>query len=212
MLTTTLLTVLTAAAPLLGGPEGCTPGYWKTHPERWDGIGGDELTISVKHQANFNAFFGVTAAQSGHADVVTLLEAADTGGGGVLALGRHAAAGAASADSGIDYAFSLVEVIDIYRDGVGADAGPLDVDGAKSLLEGANEAGCPHNNDDPPITPYCFGDEDLCPCDDLLSGQGGCPNVSGGACTTPSPAPSSRGSGRPPPSSSTSRSPPCIAS
>lgn len=165
-------------APAVGGFEGCTPGYWKNHLERWDGAGQDEITISVKHYYGFNAFFGVTAAQSGHADGVTLADAADTGGGGLMALGRHAAAGAASADAGIHYEYSLTEVIDIYRDGVGADAGPLDESSAKNLLETANQAGCPLNNDDPDITPYCFGDEDVCPCG-AESLSGGCLNTSG---------------------------------
>ena len=167
-----------APAPLVGSFEGCTPGYWKNHLERWDGAGQDEITISVKHYYGFNTFFGVTSAESGLADTMTLADAADVNGGGVFALARHAAAGAASADAGINYEFSLVEVIDIYRDGVGADAGPLDVDSAKNLLEGANQAGCPLNNDDPDITPYCFGDEDECPCG-AESLSGGCLNVSG---------------------------------
>ncbi|MCA8980662.1 MAG: hypothetical protein H6831_00195 [Planctomycetes bacterium] len=179
-LSTALLSAVAAsyafAAPApLGevGFEGCTPGYWKNHPERWDGTGGDDFTITVQHQAEFNMFFGVTKEQSGLPYGTTLLEAADTGGGGLAALARHAAAAAASSDATINYLYTLAEVIAIYRDGVGADPGTLDVEEAKNALEAANQAGCPLGNDDPDITPYCFGDEGNCPCGDFLGG-GGC--------------------------------------
>ena len=163
-----------------GDPEGCTPGYWKNHTERWDGIGGDDATISVHWHDAFNMFFGVTPAQSGHPNTATMLDAASTGGGGRIALGRHAVAGAASSDAGINYAYALGEVIAIYRDGVGADPGPLGLSSAKDLLEAANEAGCPlgNGNGDPEITPYCFGDEGNCLCDGFLGG-GGCMHSGG---------------------------------
>lgn len=175
-LTSAVLTLFAATAspqPVETQFEGCTPGYWKNHPERWDGTGGDDHTITVQHQAAFNMFFGVTSAQSGLSDFVTLLGAAASGGGGLDALARHAAAAAASADATINYLYSVNEVIDIYRDGVGADPGPLDVESAKNLLEAQNEAGCPLGNNDTDITPYCFGDEGECPCGDFLGG-GGC--------------------------------------
>ena len=176
-LTAATLTALLTLAPLDTPPEGCTPGYWKNHTERWDGAGNDDFTATVQHHDLFNAFFGVTAAQSGKPDTATLLEAAQTGGGGLNALGRHAAAGAASADAGIQYAYTVQEVVDIYRDGVGADAGPLDVDSAKDALESANEAGCPLGNEPPDVTSYCFGDEGNCPCGDFLNG--GCMHTGG---------------------------------
>jgi len=158
-------------------PEGCTPGYWKNHLERWDNVGTDDFTISVKHQAAFNMFFGVTSAESGMLDSDTLLDALVQGGGGLIALNRHAAAAAASADAPINYAQGLNEVIDTYRDAVGSVDGPLDISSGKDLLEQQNEAGCPLGNEDPDVTPYCFGDEGDCPCGDTLSG--GCPNISG---------------------------------
>jgi len=172
-LAATLLSLFPAAVapqPIETPPEGCTPGYWKNHTERWDGANGDDFTITVHHQAAFNMFFGVTSAQSGFPDSATLLDGAAAGGGGLEALARHAAAGAASADATINYSYTVWEVIDIYRDGVGADVGPLDVESAKNLLEAQNEAGCPLGNDDPDITPYCFGDEGSCPCGDFLGG------------------------------------------
>ena len=157
--------------------EGCTPGYWKNHPERWDNVGTDDFTISVKHQAAFNQFFGVTSELSGMLDTDTLLDAVYLGGGGLNALNRHAAAAAASADAPIDYAFSLNEVIDMYRDAVGMEDGPLGIYDAKKRLSKQNEKDCPLGNEDPDITPYCFGDEGDCPCGDSLTG--GCPNTTG---------------------------------
>ena len=158
--------------------EGCTPGYWKNHTERWDGTGGDDLTISVRWHDAFNMFFGVTPAQSGYPNTATLFDAASAGGGGLIALGRHAAAGAASADAVINYTYTPDEVVAIYRDGVAAARGPLDVDSAKGLLEAANQAGCPLGNDDPEITSYCYGDEGNCLCDGFLDG-GGCMHSGG---------------------------------
>ncbi|MCA8980661.1 MAG: hypothetical protein H6831_00200 [Planctomycetes bacterium] len=158
--------------------EGCTPGYWKNHAERWDNLDQDDFTISVKHQAAFNQFFGVTSAQSGMQDSDTLLDAVFLGGGGVNALNRHAAAAAASADSpAVNYAFSLDEVIETYQDAVGAIDGPLGICTGKKRLEKQNEKGCPLGNEDPDITPYCTGDEGNCPCGDSVSG--GCPNATG---------------------------------
>ena len=58
--------------------EGCTPGYWKTHPDNWVGYDPTEL---------FNNVFGVVDP-----DDLTLMEALWAGGGGKYALGRHAVA------------------------------------------------------------------------------------------------------------------------
>jgi uncharacterized repeat protein (TIGR01451 family) len=133
---------ITVVCPPPRKDEGCTPGFWKTHPERWDGVG-DDLTSTVQTTDLFNATFGVTSAQSGIADSVTLLEATRLRGGGVLALNRHASAALANADSGIAFEFSVAEVIALYRDAVGVDPGPATVESAHATLEEANERGCP---------------------------------------------------------------------
>jgi hypothetical protein len=125
------------------GGEGCTPGFWKNHQEVWDGVGGDDVTTTIQTTDGFNATFGVTPAQSGQPNSLTLLGAAQQGGGGLNALARHAAAALASADSGIDYQYSVAGVIALYRDAVGADAGPETVSSAHGKLEAANEEGCP---------------------------------------------------------------------
>ncbi len=142
--------------------EGCTPGFWKNHLENWDeGAGGSltvatddqcspfstagDFTTNVEHCDFFNASMGVTDTQSPLSDSATLDDAINLGGGGKRALTRHASAALASADSGINFGFSVQDVIDIYRDGVGADAGPLSVQQALSILSTANMRGCPLN-------------------------------------------------------------------
>ena len=161
--------------------EGCTPGYWKTHPERWDGQGGDDFTSTVTATDSFNAAFGVTQAFSGFPDTVSLIDAAGTGGGGLNALARHAAAALANSDTAILYPYDTATVISIYRDGVGADAGPETVESAKDLLESANEAGCPLSNDyqGAKVCPYCDANlSNDCPCGAPV-GTGGCTNSTG---------------------------------
>jgi len=125
--------------------EGCTPGFWKTHPQLWDGQGSNDVTSTIQTTDLFNATFGVTSAQSGLEDSVTLLDATGLNGGGKKALARHAAAALASADSGIDYPYSVSQVIALYRDAVGADSGPETVQSALAKLQAANELGCPLN-------------------------------------------------------------------
>ncbi len=136
--------------------EGCTPGFWKNHTNLWnDGCGdpspGDDVTLTIKTCDLFNATFGVPMNLSKVEDDVTLLEAMSLDDGAVdgcnpSALARHAAAALANADSGIDYPFTLQEVIDLYRDAVGADAGPETICTAKTKLEMANMLGCPCND------------------------------------------------------------------
>jgi hypothetical protein len=162
-----------------GCSQGCTPGYWNNHVERWDGVGGDDFTQTVRADMSFNDVFGVTPAQSGLADTVTLIEATDTGGGGLNALARHAAAALASADS-VCYPATVGEVIDAYRDAVGAIAGPATVESGHDLLAGYNELGCPLSNSTPTPPPrfFCVGDQGDCGCggDSLLAG---CNNSTG---------------------------------
>lgn len=159
--------------------EGCTPGYWKNHIERWDGLNGDDFTQTVRADMPFNAVFGVDEALSGLLDTVTLGEAVDLGGGGLAALNRHAAAALASADS-VCFPASVGEVIDLYRDAVGAIPGPATIESVHFLFEGYNELGCPLSNSTPPPPPryFCVADQGDCGCggDSLLAG---CVNSTG---------------------------------
>lgn len=154
--------------------QGCSPGYWGQHPESWDGVP-EDFTSSIVHQIGFNAIFGVTPAESGHADTVTLLDACNTGGGGLMALARHAAAGLPSAESLPCYPYSVPQVIAIYRDAIGVDPGPLEIAGALSDLANFNTIGCPYPNR---YWKYCFGEAGACPCGNT-SLSGGCANSTG---------------------------------
>ncbi len=91
----------------------------------------------------------MTSAQSEKADTVTLLQAIQTGGGGLAALGRHAAAALANADSGINYAYTLAQVVGIYKDAVGAIAGPETVDSAIAKLALAEDNDGPDDEHEP---------------------------------------------------------------
>lgn len=159
--------------------EGCTPGYWKNHVERWDGLDNDDFTQTVRYDQSFNVVFGVDESRSGLDDTDTLHDAARAGGGGLRALNRHAAAGLASADS-VNYPLSVGQVLDLYRDAVGAISGPATVASAHALLECYNEFGCPLSNSwcPPPPRYFCVADQGDCGCgeDSLLAG---CVNSSG---------------------------------
>ncbi len=126
-----------------GGGEGCTPGKWKTKKgrARWDGVGTNEVTTTIKTFNLFNATFGVTSAESGLADSITLLEAlSDNTNGELSALNRHAVAGLVNADASVvNYRYTVAEVIQIYLDGIN---GVMSLGEAKTLLETENELGC----------------------------------------------------------------------
>lgn len=115
--------------PPPGGGEGCTPGFWKNRGLRlgWPApyAPGD----------SYDAVFGVTSSFGG-----TLLDAVRRGGGGEIALGRHAVAALLNAASGnVDYDLSVAEVIALVQD---AYAGG-DFEGAKDELEPFNEQNAP---------------------------------------------------------------------
>ncbi len=135
------------------GDEGCTPGFWKNHPHLWNGCGDNDVVESLKTSDKFNATFGVTSKKSCLNNCVTLLEALGLNGGGTAALARHAAAALLNAESDINFPYTKDEVIALYRDGVGADAGPETVTSAKDKLEDANELGCPLGGQKPKCEP-----------------------------------------------------------
>lgn len=127
--------------------EGCTPGFWKTHPELWDGTGGDDVTTIYQTYDLFNSEFGVTSAYSGLDDGVTLLDALSVSGSELMALNRHAAAALPNADSGIHYPYDAAQVITMYQDAVGWIAGPETIATAHAKLSNANQLGCPLGDD-----------------------------------------------------------------
>jgi hypothetical protein len=116
------------------GAEGCTPGYWRNHGDRWAGISPD---------ADFDATFGVDFFSPD----ITLGAAIKILGGEVNALARHATAallnsygGVPNADGiSVDYPYTTAEVIQMVQDAVANGT----ISETKDLFEAANEAGCP---------------------------------------------------------------------
>jgi hypothetical protein len=102
------------------GGEGCTPGYWRNHPEDWAATGyawGDD----------FDTVFGVDKFNPD----ITLGQAIWLGGGGVKALARHGTAALLSAaHPDVNYPYSVDEVKAMVQAGNWAP------------LATANELGC----------------------------------------------------------------------
>lgn len=119
--------------PLEPPLQGCTPGYWKQshHFDDW---------FTASPNDSFDLVFGVNAGG------ITMLQALSSGGGGLAALNRHAAAAYLNAGSpDVSYgqfptpAAVIALVQDAYNGG--------DVEAAKNLLDTLNNAGCPLGND-----------------------------------------------------------------
>jgi hypothetical protein len=117
-----------------GSGEGCTPGYWRNHGDRWSGAApGDD----------FDTTFGVDLFNPD----ITLGQAIWLGGGGVNALARHATAALLNSYGGVPnsngvtvvYPYTTLQVIQMVQDAVANDT----IETTKDLFEAANEAGCP---------------------------------------------------------------------
>jgi hypothetical protein len=121
-----------------GGDEGCTPGYWKNHPDCWE---------CFEPDTPFSAVFGrVITIGSGKkaAEDPTLMEALNGNGGGVTALARHAVAAILNAcDPDIAYPVGVGEIIDVVA-GV-LDLGEPHITEVKDILDEFNNFGCPQD-------------------------------------------------------------------
>jgi hypothetical protein len=111
------------------GGEGCTPGFWKNHPEEWPApYDPDDLFVDV---------FGVVIADDPD---LTLGQALELGGGGENALARHAVAALLNAASGdVNFEFTVAQVINKVQEAI--ETG--NVEEVKNELEDENERGCP---------------------------------------------------------------------
>ncbi len=115
------------------GGQGCTPGYWKV-PHHWP-----SWTV-LNPNDDYETTFGIDASFTLNL-VLTMWQ----GGGGEIALGRHAVAGLLNAyHPGVDYAFTPAEVIqkvqDAYANGT--------FKATKNELQDENESGCPLDKHD----------------------------------------------------------------
>ncbi len=116
------------------GDQGCTPGYWRNHADRWVGVDpGDD----------FDATFDVDLFNPN----ITLGQAIWLGGGGVDALARHATAALLNAYAKLDgsngqfvnYPYTVDEVIQMVQGAVANGT----IEATKDEFEEANELGCP---------------------------------------------------------------------
>jgi hypothetical protein len=117
------------------GYQGCTPGYWRNHADRWLGVAPTD---------DFDATFGVDYFTPD----ITLGTGVQLGGGDINALARHAVAALLNAHGGVanvptgetvNYPYTVDEVIQLVQDAVPNDT----VEATKDLLAAANELGCP---------------------------------------------------------------------
>ena len=98
--------------------DGCSPGFWKNHPELWDGIfdngylignmGGNSSSTYFNTTTKFRDYFGLSNTRMvliGFPLEITMLGVISQGGGDCKAFGRHAVSTLLSSASGlsIDY-------------------------------------------------------------------------------------------------------------
>lgn len=102
--------------------QGCTPGFWRNHTDVWP--------APYTTADYFNTVFGV----SYFSPTFTLNQAIWAGGGGLNIIARHGTAALLSAAaSGVDYPYTVAEVIAMVQAG-----------NISSLID-ANNLGCPLN-------------------------------------------------------------------
>jgi hypothetical protein len=110
-----------------GGGEGCTPGFWKTHPDVWP----------IPTDTDFDTTFGVDAFDPD----ITMFDAVNLKGGQLRALSRHAAGAYLNAVSPVvNFDLSAAEVIAAYQ----AAFASGDYNTTKNMFEALNEQGCPY--------------------------------------------------------------------
>jgi hypothetical protein len=134
-----LAVLITAMAqPVNACEEGCTPGYWKNHPDSW---------VCFSPCDSFGDVFGVVIeVRAGGKDTIcnpTLMEALNANGGGVNALARHAVAALLNASHpDIDYPMSEGCVIGTVNGAIACDDKDV-IECIKNILDHWNNLGCP---------------------------------------------------------------------
>jgi len=88
-------------------PTSCSPGFWKNHWLFWDEASDPVASAAgFTTSTSFNAFFNLTAAESGFADSLTMLGALNLMGGDGAKLARHGVAGLLNIAAGLNYSYS----------------------------------------------------------------------------------------------------------
>lgn len=128
--TTTTTTVPPTTTPPPPGEEGCTPGFWKNHPQAFAGTGFTPSTTLG------SAFTGLPA---GYASL-TFAQALSLGAGGLDALLRHAVAALLNASSpDVDYPLSAATVISLTNAAIASG----DYEATKDQFDEFNNLGAP---------------------------------------------------------------------
>ena len=121
--------------PQLCDGEGLTPGYWKNHPDSWEGYDPD---------ATFSEVFGVdinVGSGKKEAEDPTLMEALNGNGGGATALARAATAAILNASNpDIAYPLSVQEIQDTVAAALNSDD-PDIIEATKDILDELNNLG-----------------------------------------------------------------------
>jgi hypothetical protein len=118
---------------VVGGGEGCTPGYWRNHADRWVGVAPSD---------DFDATFGVDYFQP-DVSLGTAISSPQTYG--VFAFHAVAAllnsyGGVPNADgTAVSYPYSTSDVVSSVQDAVANGT----TESAKDVFAAANELGCP---------------------------------------------------------------------
>lgn len=121
----------------------CGPELWKMNLAAWDGRGNDDVTCRVKTRTNWLRVFWVHPCRSRLHWCATVRDAICVKGDSDLArLTRHAAAALLASDSKLEYAYSSMQVVRIYRDALGAVRGPETIKTALAKFEMANDLYC----------------------------------------------------------------------
>lgn len=130
-----LTAVMSPAMAWDRGTEGCTPGYWKNHPEAWVGYSPNQTVASV--------FDG----EDGSLSEATLIEALGFNGGSGLVgaeriLLRASVASLLSAASDIDYGYGATRVVNTANRSLLSDSRPRILRMAAEF-DRLNNRGCP---------------------------------------------------------------------
>jgi hypothetical protein len=122
--TTTTTTTTTTPPP---GNEGCTPGFWKTHPSDYPAGYSPSTTLG-------SVFTGLPSSYAS----MTLSSALSLGGGDLNALLRQAAAALLnSASTEVDYSYTTAEVIAMTNAAIASGS----YEATKDVFDSANNAG-----------------------------------------------------------------------
>jgi hypothetical protein len=140
-----------ADCDVIEATEGCTPGFWKNHPDCWGCYTPETLVSEVfTVLGDPNYLYAAYSDSKSDFDADSLMEAMNYKGGTGVAgatrnLLRHATAALQNAcNQNVQYPLTVDGVIDMVNDALDSE-NVATINGAKNLLAMFNEYGCPIN-------------------------------------------------------------------